>query len=943
MPEQLSDTITSNIEIQQAKAILDNDLLEKLFHKEANLIDGITANFSANDLQNTYNQILDFYLKFDEDVFRSSLSDSEKDKIRDDLRLFKLSTENFILNDFSKTHNFSTTLETYKELGRLDEYKTVILRDDILGRLANRLNTSNPSEISRYLNDLSLANKLDLFFNFSSHPNLSDNTYEIISEQIRLNSDSPFTDFIVRYCQELINEVKTQNSSRSFNFYLIQNTFQKAKNNSHQQDYEITNLFLPSSTMNEGEMVVNIASDAVALVDQEGKPISYSHLIPQKIIKPNIELNSLDGYIALFSPLDRYYGHPKNFSVTENMDYDSGTFDDQTYIFNNLDDLICSYYKIDNNDLDKRCEAWHNISPVLSVDGWKDLFNKFNDFFEDKNKNQFIEIYDLEYIDLVNMINKTLNPEFTKNIRDWMEKIRPEIEESIPKVEFTSYENLDKDPEINPFGLEQKDLSTYFSFLHNPVFQLKIKDEIGIDLTEIDLGAQVNLLKFLVSTDQETYDQFKSIFMGKGNIKNQNQKYKYENPYNPDYLNLSFSPTFRQNFLNSFLSCADDPAFGKKILNIFERYKKTDRQLNESVSISEYSTKFLQPIFSKYAEIVDATENVRTYLQENYHGQVNSDEIINDIIKNLLSKGKDLLSDFADNPREPEEVIQALENYKTETLIFASTCKALKQEGQQINLEDFAQYGVDVLPATEIAPEDQQIMMQVLVENWQNQDPDLAEYALDSLNKSFANQDSRFYILRYGGQVLGFKRFDVLQKRTANMENNDLYAGSFNINPQLRRSGIGEAAMRAYLSQEAETHTVHADASPFTPITTRYIGEFGFVGTNIKDMEYKGKTFPLLGMERNDKIIDQYRFVSAPYGEIAKNYRNSEPDQETGTLVILVNQENVLDQMRQSLSSGDLVLTAYRPNPDNPKEYLLAFEPKIKVENPTENVAQALV
>ncbi len=431
--------------------------------------------------------------------------------------------------------------------------------------------------------------------------------------------------------------------------------------------------------------------------------------------------------------------------------------------------------------------------------------------------------------------------------------------------------------------------------LQNPVFKEIIRLDFGVDLSTLSLRVQNQFLNFIKDGDKKLIAGVREFVL---DVNSDDQKISR---------------------MKSFLSMEEDPGMALKIFSLEKKY--TDKS---------------EPIFSKYAEIVDAAENVRSYLQENYHGQADSGQTIELIIQNLLHKGKDLLADFADNPREPEEVISALENYRTETLIFASTCRALKQEGQQINLEDFRQYGVDVLPATEIVPEDQQIMMQVSTENWQNQDQDLAEYALDSLQKSFTNPESRFYILRYGGQVLGFKRFD-------NMENNDLYAGSFNINPQLRRSGIGEAAMRAYLSQEAETHTVHADASPFTPITTRYIGEFGFVGTNIKDMEYKGKTFPLLGMERNDKIIDQYRFVSAPYGEIAKNYRNSEPDQETGTLVILVNQENVLDQMRQSLSSGDLVLTAYRPNPDNPKEYLLAFEPKIKVENPTENVAQALV
>lgn len=414
-------------------------------------------------------------------------------------------------------------------------------------------------------------------------------------------------------------------------------------------------------------------------------------------------------------------------------------------------------------------------------------------------------------------------------------------------------------------------------FIHNLVTRAKINHDFGIHLEYFDLRIQNQFLNFIKNGS-------KTLIAGVR-----------------EFILDVESDVDKNNRVKSFLSLEEDPNMGSKIF-----------------SIETNSPEEAPAVFTKYAEILDATDNVRRYLQENYKGQTNS-QTIELISQDLLRRGKDLLANFADNLRSSEEAKSALENYKTETLIFASVCRALK--GQQFDLEYFRKYQVDVLKATEIEPEEQQIMLQILAENWQNQDSALAEYAYDSLQNSFTNPDSRFYVLRYAGQILGFKRFD-------SHGGNDLYAGSFNINSQLQRSGIGEAAMREYLAQEAQDHIIYADASVATPITTRYIGEFGFVGTGIKNIGYKGKEFSLLAMERNDKNKNQYRLTNLSFNEIAQEYHSGERDEATGVLVDYVSRAEVTDKMRQALSSGDLVLTAYRPVPENPDHYLLAFEPK---------------
>jgi len=911
------------IEKLHNEPVITKEFIQKLHLNEASLLDGITNNLSAEDLKQIYDQIFEYRQMLagknsaeNISIWAPKWANDREQQEKNGKFINQLET--FIARDYFQTHGLAQSFAAYQELATenfLHENST--LRSNLLDEISNFLESAKRPEIYQTLDQMADGAKLALLKDLAIRQSIdagNSQIFDYLSESVLAQDNSPFTSFIVKYCHRLNQESQKSRKIRSLNAgefsYLHQDSIDEARHWSARESQDITDSIRPEQPLAEGEQIVHIAKDAVAIIAKDGEPRAYAPISERQIKNSlNTKINTLDGFIELYSPLEGYQKDPDQFSIHKNMD-------DLGELIWNLErlnsEVICSYYKLDSYDFESLGKIWQQISPVMTAEEWKDLFEQMDNYSKTAEQN-YENIGDPKYREIVEILNDKIESQYTRDTLSFLEKIRPEIVEQIPKIHFQNYQELARDHVINPFDNIEDDLAVYFSFLHNPVFQIKIEQEFGLDLTQIDLASQIHLLRFLVHTDEQTLAKFTSIA--------NDTEADRARPVRNDM-------ELKDNFLKSFLACADDLAFGKKIIDLYEKYEtKAEYDLNGS-HVKEYSGKEISAIFNKYAEIVDAVENVRNYLSENYHGQTDS-QTIDLITQNFLRKGKDLLSDFADNPRKPEEVIKALEDYKTETLIFASTCRALKQEGQQINLEDFKQYGVDVLPATEIAPEDQQAMTQILSENWKSQDPDLAEYALDSLQKSFTNRDSRFYILRYAGQVLGFKRFD-------NMENNDLYAGSFNINSRLRRSGIGEAAMRAYLSQEAQDHTVHADASPFTPITMRYIGEFGFVGTDIKDMDYKGKQFSLLGMERNDKLTGQYHFINASYGEIAKNYHDGDSDQGTGSLVKLVNQEELLNQMREVLLSGDLALTAYRPNPDNPKEYLLAFERKAQVENKTE-------
>lgn len=913
---------TDQVEQSSPQPVINQELLEKLYENKASLLDGVTRDLSAEELKNIYEEIFKFQQDLSDKHSDKGLTwltpeyNERREKQEYDGKFIN-QLEKSISRDFLQTHGLAQAFQTYKETRRdnvLEQAK--IIQEDFIEEITFYIQNAPRAKTFQGLEQLSAGDKLLLLQILTTKQTLStsrghERDFQNLTEIISTQSNSPFADFIIKYCTNLNAELKLFDSKNTYyDDDELGHSLHNASVWSAHENNDITNAIRPDEVLTKGEQIIRIAKDTLAIIDSNGTPRAYAYISEEKLVdKQKLKLNSLDSMIELYSPWEGYQKDANNFSIYENME-------DLSMLIWNLNDInnqiIRGYYQIELNDFKGLGEIWFQISPVLTALEWEQLFKQSSDYLGDYSGSSD-SINGAKYKGLIKALNEKINPQYTQEMRQWLEKIRPEIEAGIPKVKFHNYQELTQDRTINPFSNAEDDLVVYFSFIHNPVFQIQIEKELNIDLIKIDLNSQIHLLRFLVHADQETYHRFVELMK-----------------YNRHSRLISYNVELHDNFLKSFLTCADDLEFGKRIMDIYEQQEVKHEEIKPNgVKFVEYDQEALPAIFAKYAEIVDAVENVRSYLQENYRGATDN-QAIDLIIQNLLRKGKDLLADFADNPRGPEEIIIALENYRTETLIFASTCRALKQEGQQVNLEDFTQYGVDVLLATEIVPEDRRMMAQILNENWQEQDPKIAPYVLHDLQESFKNTDSRFYILRYNNQILGFKRFD-------NLPNKDLYAGSFNINSQLRRSGIGEAAMRAYLNQEASKHVIHANTSPFTPITMRYIGEFGFVGTNIEDIDYEGNYFSGLGMERNDQINNKYRFNKASYGEIAKNYQNGELDKETNSLVILVSQEELLNQMRQILLPGEMVLTAYRQDPDNENQYLLAFEKKIPVKNQTEN------
>jgi hypothetical protein len=404
------------------------------------------------------------------------------------------------------------------------------------------------------------------------------------------------------------------------------------------------------------------------------------------------------------------------------------------------------------------------------------------DFFFDISKIQF------------NQLNPTVRDVIFNHNQTYLDKIegKRNITQEIPQEQF---EKL-----LFPYNKKgsNKELILYkqLSSLH---MRKKIEDDFGINIANFDFATQRNFLEFL---ETKTTQDAKSL--------------------------MEFTKKFGDNAFKSFLSLEHGQEMGEKILTI-----------GEKLPVEEANK-----IFAKYAEIIATTEKIKDYLIENFGKDKDySEETVQSITEKLLGKGKDLLCDFADNPKDPMQIVEDLEKYQTDLLLFAGTFKTLKKQGAKVELEDFKNVKTEVLSGAELPDETRKVMFKIADENWK-QYPMLHDIVMKGLSKALNAGDNKFYVVNYGKDTVGFIRFDPVGEF-------ELYAGSLNIRTALRGSSIGEALLQNILAKEAQEKNLEATAYPRLPIAPRYIGEFGFTVDGVIP-NYENTRQPFLHMVRDD-------------------------------------------------------------------------------------------
>lgn len=428
--------------------------------------------------------------------------------------------------------------------------------------------------------------------------------------------------------------------------------------------------------------------------------------------------------------------------------------------------------------------------------------------------------FDLERID-VDGIHPFVAGEI---LRRNAEYVTFEAGKSVPPPILSKEEYLRR---LFPAGTVSEEAEYHYQYLMRLSMRKVLEDDLLIDMADFPLSAQVQFLHYI---DGRNVDEIQRLKAGLDKIADDASIHLEWHRGGPE-PDLHPERIYIKNFATSFLACSEGGTdYGDAIIRLANILDRDDAR----------------KLFEKYAEIAAVIEKVREYLRDNFSsGQKTDEELVNQVARNLLRRGNELIEHFVDATElgtDTRDLFERLDDIKAEVVLFTSTIKALKQGSGKLpaDLRDLglAEFNVSSGADLKKDPPLLEEMRRIYQKNYGNR-TEYPEKFIDALIQSFDasldNPDTRFYLFKHKGAVAAFCRFDHTFK---NGRLDSIYFGSFNTSPAYGRGKVGETMLDQALREERALGVpIFADCNPMAPVTKRYI-ESGFVATEAYD--YKG-------------------------------------------------------------------------------------------------------
>lgn len=329
---------------------------------------------------------------------------------------------------------------------------------------------------------------------------------------------------------------------------------------------------------------------------------------------------------------------------------------------------------------------------------------------------------------------------------------------------FARVNRLGDNSHLNPFNShETKSIGLLLQRLHEPKIRALIESDLGISLRLIPLRSQIYFLQYLAEQDDSGFQRLRNAL-----IKNKNQA---------------------KPLIISFLASAEGEDKGEAILKIAE---SSDQRISEIV-------------FKKYNEIADATDAIEKYILANIPSLQASPENVSAIRKTLLRKANKLLISSADTITldSVNSIAENLTQIRANILLFASVFKTAKDIDPSISIESFSGVSIEREKAAEVPPQEKEKMLSLYVKAREKFSEEHRTLRVKGFEELLAAPAGRFYVLRHNDDILAFVHFKDLQ-------NGNVYGGSFTTLADVRGEKLGDALLRAALDKENETRTIEA-------------------------------------------------------------------------------------------------------------------------------------
>jgi len=206
-----------------------------------------------------------------------------------------------------------------------------------------------------------------------------------------------------------------------------------------------------------------------------------------------------------------------------------------------------------------------------------------------------------------------------------------------------------------------------------------------------------------------------------------------------------------------------------------------------------------EKVFAKYGEIIDIANKAEEEIRKLYEKENIPKEISESVQEILLKRGAKFLAELGDRAGtiNEQEVLQELENIKTETIILGSSYLELYKSGEKISFDEIKGTTVEKISSENLSEEEKKEIINAYKngrpkETYENQEH------LDLLVKEFENdlnkKETYVFNIRFNGEIIAFADF---QKK----DENTFHIGGLTFLEDVRNPVVAEAVMNSIMKE----------------------------------------------------------------------------------------------------------------------------------------------
>ncbi|MFA6131045.1 MAG: GNAT family N-acetyltransferase [Patescibacteria group bacterium] len=362
-----------------------------------------------------------------------------------------------------------------------------------------------------------------------------------------------------------------------------------------------------------------------------------------------------------------------------------------------------------------------------------------------------------------------------------------------------------------------------FTHLQDLKLRFQIEEENGISFKDFTLREQVWLVAAIENSSEYLPSQ-KSV---RASYFNEEKRRRFE----------TFLHRYGVDGAKAFLSAEFGEEFEEVVLRIGETF----------------DADVAKEIFKKFRVLVEAAQKETNILMAEYLKETPNVDPAK-IERLLMERAQRFLENFVEGKTAAssrEELLKALEETQTDLVILSAILRTTLKENPDLGFDILKDIEFGGYTGEEIDDEDKQEMIRILEKNWAPKGKNFTEFVSEALRTPLMNNDPNdiFYVLKRDNDILTFMR---LEKKLEEDGSSYLYGGSFNVNPDVRGSGLGETMMKTVIDEQARTNRIRVDSEIGTDASIMYIERYKLHVVGAKTYDTPLGQFRSMILERND-------------------------------------------------------------------------------------------